>query len=308
MEKLSVEDLKRKKIIDDYIEDRTSDENIKNSKKELREVSTIIKQLNDFIDGSLELNAIGIEIRIKRLISHFTINLIYELDSNIAFRRARKFEEKTSKVDYFFDEVQDMSYIPDDKKSRNRLGRFNQKAESIYYASIHYEDDELKHFSTALSEINTNKLDYINVLDSVPKKRLNVVYLGVFDYFIRNKETPKWIDSTYRTVFEAFKSKCIEIDSLDIFEQYILSNAFLADITQREGSDRLYEVTSTLSSCLLKPNEVEAIVYESVKVRNEPNIAIKPIIVDKYIVHRDAYSFKINEDLGYGMYDTDLIN
>ena len=141
MEQLDKEDLKRKGIIEEYINNRTNII-IEKSIEELKEVSIIIKQLNNFIDGKLELSSNSIKIKIQRLIEHFTINLIYELDSNIAFRRARKFEEKTSITPYCFNELQDLSFIPDIKKSIIPLGRFNKKEESIYYASIHFEEEK----------------------------------------------------------------------------------------------------------------------------------------------------------------------
>lgn len=306
--KLDASDLERKQIIEKYIEDRTSLDKDK-SQEELNEVSVIIKQLNSFIDGNLELSANGIEIKIQRLISHFTLNLIYELDSDIAFRRARKFEEKNSKTSHCFDELQELSYIPENKKKIIPLGRFNKKEESIFYASIHYkEDDEEQLFHTALSEVNANKLDYINLLDSIPTKRLNVVYIGVFDYFMRNTKIPKWIDEYYYMAFKLFKKKCIEKDNIYIFESYILSNAFFADITQRDGSDRLYRVTSIISSILLLNENTEALVYESVKIKNSPVIAIKTNIVDSYIEHKESYCYYIKENLGYGIYGAIKIN
>lgn len=54
-------------------------------------------------------------MKIERLLSHFTINLIYELDSNIVFRRARKFEDENSVTPYCFDNIQELSYISHEK-------------------------------------------------------------------------------------------------------------------------------------------------------------------------------------------------
>ena len=304
---MNAADLERKEIIEKHINDRTSiDEEI--SQKELIEVSEIIKQLNSFIDGNLELSTNGIEIRIERLIRRFTINLIYELDSEIAFRRARKFEEKTSKIPHCFDTLQDLSYILDKKKHIIPLGRFNKKEESIFYASLHYKDDEEQLFHTALSEIDAHKLEYINVLDSIPTKRLKVAYVGVFDYFIRNVKIPKWIDEHYAITFKLFRKKCVEKKNLAIFQSFILTNAFLADVVKRDGSERLYRVTSTISSYLLKEPNTDAIVYESVKVKNSPVIAIRTDIVDDCLEHKEAYCWQIEENLGYGIYSTNIIN
>lgn len=303
MKKLNQEDLKRKKAIEDFLEERTSI-NSEKSLEELIEASSIIKQLNDFIDSKLELSSKEIESKIKRLISHFTITLIYEFNSEIALRRARKFTTEETSIPFCFDNLEDMLYVPESKKSIIPLGRFNKKEESIYYASIFFKEDENEEyfFEIAISEINGLKFDYINILDSKPTKCLNVVYIGVFDQLARNKQLPKWIDEHYYETYQLFKEKCLKKDNRYLFESYLLSNAFFADIIQREGHERLYKVTSIISSLLMSDNNVDAIIYESVKVKNSPNIAIKPKVVDNYLVHSEVFSIKINEDLGYGLY------
>lgn len=128
MKKLNQEDLKRKKAIEDFLEERTSI-NSEKSLEELIEASSIIKQLNDFIDSKLELSSKEIESKIKRLISHFTITLIYEFNSEIALRRARKFTTEETSIPFCFDNLEDMLYVPESKKSIIPLGRFNKKEE-----------------------------------------------------------------------------------------------------------------------------------------------------------------------------------
>jgi hypothetical protein len=156
MQKLDEEDLKRKNDIEAFINNRTSITK-ETSIKELKEVSEIIKQLSAFMDGHLELTHDGIDRRVERLVKHFTINLIYELDSEIAFRRARKFEEEKSKIPFCFDNLQDISYIPNSLKHIIPIGRLNKKEESIFYATIRYKETEEQFFQTAISEINGNK-------------------------------------------------------------------------------------------------------------------------------------------------------
>ena len=202
-----------------------------------------------------------------------------------------------------------MLYVPESKKSIIEVGRFNKKEESIYYASIFLKENENEEyfFETAISEIDGIELDYINILDSKPTKCLNVVYIGVFDQLARNKQLPKWIDKYYYKTYLQFKKKCLEKGNRCLFESYLLSNAFFADITQRNGSERLYRVTSVISSLLLN-DEVDAIVYESVKIKNSPNIAIKPKVVDNSVEHKEVCSIRINENLGYGIYYIKSIN
>lgn len=309
MQILSEEDSKRQNVIDNFLEKRTSID-IEKSIEELKEVSSISEQLNNFIDNKLELSSREIENKVQRLISHFTINLIYELDSQIAFRRARKFTTKEASIPFCFDNLQDMLYVPESIKSIIPLGRFNKKEESIYYASIFFEEDKDNepYFETAIAEINGLELDYINILDSVPTKRLKVLYIGVFDQFVRNKQLPKWIDKYYYETYLRFKEKCEEKNNEYLFKSYLLSNAFLADITQRNGSEKLYMVTSIISSILLADENADAIIYESVKVKNSPAIAIKPKVVDSNLLHKEVRSIRINASLGYGIYYVKSIN
>ena len=75
------------------------------------------------------LSSKEIESKIKRLISHFTITLIYEFNSEIALRRARKFTTEETSIPFCFDNLEDMLYVPESKKSIIPLGRFNKKEE-----------------------------------------------------------------------------------------------------------------------------------------------------------------------------------
>ncbi|MCT7481954.1 hypothetical protein [Aliarcobacter cryaerophilus] len=122
------------------------------------------------------------------------------------------------------------------------------------------------------------------------------------------KELPKWIDKYYYETYLRFKEKCEEKNNNYLFESYLLGNAFLADITQRNGSEKLYMVTSIISSILLANEKVDAIIYESVKVKNSPAIAIKPNVVDNNLLHKEVRSIRINASLGYGIYYVKSIN
>jgi len=309
MKEFSKEAMTRKSNIENIINRRTSI-SIDKSIEELTEVSTIIRELNQFIEGKLDLDNNQINIKIKRLISHFTINLIFDLDSEIALRRARKFTEEST-TSYCFNNLQDLSYIPDEKKYLVPLGRFNKKEEPMFYTTVHLKNTEEQFFKTAISEIGGTKLDYINILDSVPTKRLNSIYIGIFDYFIRNKRFPELIEEheeIFSNIFQEFKNQCIEKDLLSVYESYILCSSFFSDIIKRKKSDTLYQVTSILSSVLLESPNIDAIIYESVEVTDEPSMVIKPNIVDHHIEHKNAYCFKITNDLGYGIYYLEEVN
>ena len=306
----SEKDLERKKVIDTYIEKRTSI-NKEDAKKDLQEVSELVKELNSYIDGILNLSQNSIDLKIDRLLSYFSFNLAFSFPADIALRRARKFDIKDSKIQYCYDKVQDLSYIPCEFKDIIQQGRFNIKGESRYYATIHFKDSKEKFFHTAISEIDGQKYEYINILDSFPTKRLNVTYIGIFDDFVRDKIPPKYVDEMYYTICQEFKKACTLNDKhIDIYKAFIICNAFLSDIVKRDSktSSKLYNVTSSISSHVLKDNNFEAIIYESTKVKEEPSIVIKPQVVDKYIEHREALCCKIDEIYGYGMYDITCIN
>lgn len=76
-----------------------------------------------------------------------------------------------------------------------------------------------------------------------------------------------------------------------------MCSSFFSDIIKRKGTNRLYKVTSVIASWLLQN-----------KVTDEPSIVIKNDIVDTYITHKDTYCFKVKENLGYGIYDVNIIN
>lgn len=273
---------------------------------DLKELSTMIKQLNCYIDGTLDLSLNKIDFMISHFIKNFTIILIYELKENIIIQRSRKFEEENLTNPYCFDELKKLLYIPDDKKEKRPLGRLNQAKEAIYYASIETDATPINNIS--LSEINTLEIEYINILSSTVKKSLNVMSIGAFDLLVRNQPLPGWVDSFYETAFNMLKKNCKNKNLEHYFDSYIICNAFLADVLKRKGSNRLYDVTSSIAKRLLDDENTDAIVYESVQVKDAPVIAIKTDIVDNHIEHNQVSCFKIKENLGYGLYYGEEIN
>ena len=150
--------------------------------------------------------------------------------------------------------------------------------------------------------------EYINILSSTVKKSLKVMHIGAFDLLVRNQSLPGWVDSFYKTAFDMFRDVCIEKNLEYLYDSYIICNAFLADILKRKGSDRLYNVSSAIAKRLLDDENTDAIVYESVQVKDSPVIAIKTDIVDSHIEHNQITCFKIENSLGYGLYYGETIS
>jgi len=82
---------------------------------DLRELSTMIKQLSCYIDGALDLSLEKIDSIISYFIKNFTIILIFELKENIIIQRSRRFQEKTSTIAYCFNELSELLYVPNQR-------------------------------------------------------------------------------------------------------------------------------------------------------------------------------------------------
>ena len=83
---------------------------------------------------------------------------------------------------------------------------------------------------------------------------------------------------------------------------YQLCDAFFADVLSREGSDRLYKVTSTLGEYFLEDSHVDGIIYTSVKAKGEPVIALSPTAVNAKVDYVKAEAITINrvyDSFGY---------
>lgn len=133
-----MEDLNNEERLEYYKNHFDKKTNITKEKSilDLKELSTMIKQLNCYIDGTLDLSLKRIDFMISHFIKNFTIILIYELKEEIIIQRSRKFEEENLTNPYCFDELKKLLYIPDDEKDKRPLGRLNIAEEAIYYASM----------------------------------------------------------------------------------------------------------------------------------------------------------------------------
>jgi len=277
---------------------KRTEEDPSESKVNLLKLSTCINQLNSYINNEIELSSNAIYNKLKWMFSELSFHFIYELEENISLRRARKFEEKNTSF-YCFQNTDQLSYIQDSKFAG--MGRLNKDKESMYYGVISHS--VFNEFDTALSEINADELDYVNILDSKTNKSLTALYIGAFDLLSRGQKFPKWIHCQIKKNYKIFSDECENKKNPHLLESHILCSAFFADILSRKNEGNLYKVTSTLASIILKTKNPDSIIYESVQVKGVPSIVIKPTVVDDKIEHIDAVSVQVTSNLGEGIYE-----
>jgi len=291
----------------EYIKSLVFSKEQEESKEELIAASIYIDQLNDFIDDKIQLSENKVYLLLKYLYENHSLHLEYQLDKDKWLRRARKYEEKNTQIPkYCFTKTNELSVIPDDKKDIVGIGRLNKEKQPIYYGC--FSDKYFNNYDVALSEVNAIDLDYVNFLDSITTGYLKVIRIGAFDLFMRGQALHHWIDSYNLRIFKLFKKCCETNNKRHLLESHQLCSAFFADILSRKNHKNLYKVTSTLADIIFKNKQVDAIIYESVQVKGAPLIAIRPEALDQKVKHEKVASLKVEANLGYGIYYTDVIN
>ena len=261
-------------------------------------VSTIIKQLNNFIDGKISLSEERVESLLDHLIGYYTITLDIPLDTGLKILRAVKFNNLNKKP--YFSEVSRLSYIPQNSKITPSIGRLNKYGKSIFYGCV-YCNDNFGGYNIAFSEVNALKDERVNILKSETTSEIKVNYIGIYDY-IKRESKPYFISKEVYSYFKSVYEYEEKIFDKYIFIAFQLCDAFFSDILRRKESDRLYIVTSILASHFLEGDRVDGIMYTSVKAEGSPVIAIKPESVDTKVAHKKTIAFEIQEDYGYAMY------
>lgn len=263
-----------------------------------KSVSTIIIQLNDYIDGKINLNIERVVSLLDHLVDYYTITLDIPLDVGLKILRAMKFDNLEEKP--CFCAVSRLSYIPENSKIIPSIGRLNKYGESIFYGCVYFNDD-FGGYNVAFSEVNALKNERINVLKSETTAEIKVNYVGIYDY-IKRESKPYFLSEEMYLYFKAVYEYEEKMFDKYVFVAFQLCDAFFSDILRRKESDRLYIVTSILASHFLEGDRVDGLIYTSVKAEGSPVIAIKPLSVDSKISHKEAVSFEIQENYGYAMY------
>lgn len=265
-----------------------------------KSVSMEIKQINNFIAGTIKLSENRIYAILDNLVGYYTITLDLQLDKKTKIFRAVKYNEFNNKSCH--DKVSRLSY----KSPPTTIGRLNRQNESMYYGCLHF-NDKWGDLNVAFSEINALKYEKINILKSEVTDELKVNYIGIYNYIKRNEKPyflPKKVYAYFKDVYEYEENKFNKY----VFTAFQLCDAFFSDILRRKESDRLYVITSMLASLFLEGDRVDGLIYTSVKVEGSPVIAIKPISVDNKIDHKEAMSFGIQENYSYAIYKAKLLH
>ena len=258
----------------------------------LNDVSDIIKQINKFIDGKVGLSNDRINGLLRYLVQYRVV-LDIPIPKNTLLLRGVKLE-KPMHYPYKYTNTSRVSYIPETKSDKAKLGRFNFDAQPMYYGSI---SSSILSANVVFSEIEAKEKEYINLLVSKTIKELKVRYIGLFDYYKRNTKPPFNVHSFFEDVYKYY----VDTHELELLSAIELCDTFFSDITTRKGSSRLYMVTSTLANILLE-RDVDGLIYPSVSTPGSPNLVLKPSSVDEKIQHEKVHVKMITKDYGYSLY------
>lgn len=267
----------------------------------LNKASTIVAQLNDFIDIKLELSKEVIEEHLDKLIGYYSITLDLPITVGCKILRARKFEEGKDN-EPCFEQVGELLNPPVEDAP---LGRCNKQNESVFYGCIYF-DEKKGGVDVAFSEVNALKGERVNLLRSQTIKNINLRYIGIWNHIFRDAKPYFLDDSTweyYKLVDRYMQAKFEE----DVFTSMQICDAFFADMLRRKSTARLYKVTSVLASIYLEGKYADGIFYTSVKSEGSPVVALKSIdLVDK-IKFMSAESYEIQESYGYSKYSANKL-
>lgn len=253
----------------------------------------IISQLLEYIKGDKEIEKNDLYNLIKNL-TFFTTGLSFPLDENTIVSRAVKYTED---IGDYYDDVSRLSYIPIARSNLANLNRMNEANSPMFYGCL---GNNANSIGTALLEIGANKNDKINMLFSKTTQKLFVIPIGVFDYFRRDVNHPFDLHDDYKNIYEFFKSNTNHHAMIALH----LCDAFLTDVLTREGSERLYNVTSLIAKDFFTEERLDGLIYPSVKFSGHPNIVIKPSSVDKKIEHINTSVISVKHRYEYGIYET----
>ena len=256
--------------------------------------STYIRQLNDHINGTCKLATHEIATKVDYLAGCLTITLDNPLQE-IEFLRVRHCEGQN------FGNVDDLSYIKQSTDTFPKAGRLNLTGQALFYASVAVKQDDTA-LRVVLSEAQAKQLDHLNVLRShqVSGTDIYLRIIGIWDQ-VRRNEKPYYLNKLTFDYYTEARKHMVKQFSRELLFAYELTDRFFADILSREGSERLYQVTSALSNVFLT-EKCDGVLYSSVKAKGEPVVAFKPQVVDDKLDHQFATEVFIEKSFGYEFY------
>lgn len=276
-------------------------------KGHLLKVRKIISDFKDHLNGRTPLDIQSIQNLVQSLLVYTTmISISFPLNGKTYFTRAVKLnKDETNGLDYFT-KLSRLSYIRDTTKHSIKMARFNQNNTSMYYCCLNANGNSL---GSALSELNAKEGDIFNILVSVAahkncftplKPTLEIIPIGVFDYFRRGAPTPFELHDVFIKTYECY----VENSQREVMLALQLCDAFLIDILTAKGSNNLYDITACLATECLKPNVIDGFIYPSTRFDGYPNLVLKPYAVDTKLIHIMTKSIIVEDVLGFGICKT----
>ena len=256
--------------------------------------STYIRQLTDHISGTCNLANHEIETKVDYLAGCLTITLDHPL-LGLEFLRVRICEGQN------FNNVSDLSYIKRTTDTFPKAGRLNKIGQALFYASVAVKQDDTA-LRVVLSEAGAKELDLLNVLRShqVTGSDLNLQVIGIWDQ-VRRDEKPYYLNKDTFDYYKMVREGMVQKFDPKLLLAYELADRFFADILSREGNERLYQVTSSLSNVFLS-GKSDGVLYSSVQAKGEPVVALTTQAVDDKLEHQFATEVLIDKSFGYEYY------
>jgi hypothetical protein len=274
---------------------------------QLQRVFSIVRRLEEHLQG-IELQPGQLKHLVDELLFYTLVEAVpIPLSGNMKFTRAVRYEEGSG---IGYERVSRLSYISPNSGVRRRAGRMNKEGESVYYAS---KDIGPNSMGAVLSEMQARPGEIFNVLFSEtvhPQEQaeqsddvLRITPVGVFDYYRRGLPDPFGLHQEYRSSYEYLVAKTRPAGMLAMQ----LADAFLSYILKREGTERLYSVTSLISTQFSSYPTIDGMLYLSTQFDGCPNVALKTTTVDRKLKHLRAESIRVLERYGFGIFTTEII-
>ena len=233
-----------------------------------RSIAEIKKDIHSFEADSVKLKHQSItdieKMLSKIILGHLRITYKLNPEALVRGRPNKNSEIFSNKADLWYP---DWEKIP---KEKHKLGRCNDKGESVFYAST--ETD------TTICELQLTEGDYFTLADFIPRQQKLDAILQV----IGIKELSK-TRKEYEKIFNEHYNK-LKKDSPEDYEKNILIDDFLGrQFTQivSEEEDWKYKITIAITHILLSNSGTDGLIYPSIAVNAKGvNFALKPKIVD----------------------------
>ena len=200
-----------------------------------------------------------------------------------------------------FNNVDELSYIKQTTDTFPKAGRMNLSGQSLFYASVAVRQDDTA-LRVVLSEARAKQLDRLNVMRShqISGSDLNVRIIGLWDQ-VRRNEKPYYLKNDAFDYCKKVREHMVQKFDLKLLLAFDLTDRFFADILSRAGSERLYEVTSVLSSIFID-GKADGVLYSSVQAKGEAVVALKPQAVDDKLEHQFVRDVLVEKSFGYEFY------